>query len=377
MPVRESASTRIQFASSPSRLRRLRTWGVVPGAAAALAASLLSGCGAPSDDALSSIVRTTTNIAGAGVVGIERDTRSACALPGSADPASGATRTVAGVAGTAEVPSDPKRIVVLSTAALDAACGVGVWERVVGAATVSGLTDDAGKATPQPSYLGTGIAAIPSVGLVGAPDAAKIAELKPDLIIGGAGEGAAYESLKAIAPTVLIGTDGGWQAQFTGIAEAMGRKTVAAKALDDYRTAAKDAGIAANSSLTQASVVRFGAGDIQVQGGNSFAGQVLGDAGVQRPAAQRADSYDVGSNLGAQTTRNKLEGDILYVMFDGPDGLKFGKSTLKSDDWKELGAVGDHRMFAVDDSIWHGSGVIAARALLVDMSKSLNAYVGD
>ncbi|WP_067826725.1 iron-siderophore ABC transporter substrate-binding protein [Nocardia inohanensis] len=377
MPVRESASTRIQFASSQSRLRRLRTWGVVPGAAAALAVSVLTGCGAPSDDALSSIVRTTTNIAGAGVVGIERDTRTACGLPGSADPAAGATRSITGSAGTAEVPADPKRIVVLSTAALDAVCGVGLWERVVGAATVSGLTDDAGKPTPQPTYLGTGVAAIPGVGLVGAADPAKIAELKPDLILGGETEGAAYESLKSIAPTVLVGADGGWQAQFTRYAEAMGRRTAAAKALEDYRTAAKDAGTAANSSLTQASVVRFGAQDIQVQGGNSFAGQVLGDAGVQRPAAQRAGSFDVGSDLSAQATRNKLEGDVLYVMFDGPEGLKFGKSELKSDDWKELGVVGDHRMFAVDDSIWHGSGITAARALLVDMSKSLNAYVGD
>ncbi|MFF0607451.1 ABC transporter substrate-binding protein [Nocardia tengchongensis] len=347
-------------------MRHLRSVGLVS-AATLLSVGLLAGC-AKTDDNSASIVRTTTNIAGAGVVGIERDTTKACALPTVPDSAAG-TRTVAHAAGAAEVPADAKRIVVLSTPALDAACALGLWERVVGAATVSGPS-------PQPEYLGSGIAAIAAVGTVDSPDPAKIAELKPDLIIGPAADGSRYDALKAIAPTVLVGDDHGWQATFTGFAEALNRKAAGAKALDDYRTAAKDTGIAANAALTQASVIRFDPKTIQVQGGNSFAAQVLGDAGVQRPQAQRGDSFDV-SSLSTEADRNKIEGDLIFLMFDGKDGLAYGKSIMKGDNWKQLGAVSDRREFAVDDTIWHGSGITAARAMLEDIRNNLNGYVAD
>ncbi|MBL1078375.1 ABC transporter substrate-binding protein [Nocardia sp. 2] len=365
MPVRESASTRITFASTRTPARRLRTWGVV---LAALPALLVTACGG-GDDAESSIVKTTTNIAGAGVVGLERDTRQACALPSTADPGSGATRSITHAAGTSEVPSDPKRIVVLSTPALDAACTLGLWERVVGAATISGPT-------AQPSYLGFGISEIPGVGAVAAPDPAKIAELKPDVIIGSGADGNLYDQLRGIAPTVLVGSENGWQAEFTAIATALGRKNAATQALEDYRTLARDIGNQVAANLTQASVLRFDADAIQVQGGNTFAGLVLGDAGVQRPQPQRADSYDVTS-LSTQADRDKVDGDIIFVMFNGPDGREYGESTLRGDDFKELGASVDKRVFAVEDTIWHGSGVTAARALLTDIRGTLNGYVTD
>lgn len=369
MSVRESASTRNNFAPSSGSARRLRTWGVVLAASAVLPVGLISGCAKPSDDAASAIVRTTTNIAGASVVGLERDTRKACALPSSPDSTSGANRSINTTTGTVEVPADPKRIVVLSTSALDAACALGLWERVVGAATVGG-------ATAQPSYLGYGISEIPGVGMVGTPDPAKVAELKPDVIIGSAEDGASYEAMKGIAPTVLVAPEGGWQAQFTTIADALGREQAADRVLEDYRTAARETGIAVGASLSQASVLCFGADDIQVQGGGSFAGLVLGDAGVQRPASQRGATFDI-ANVSTEADRDKVEGDIIYVMFDGPDGRKYGESVMKGEDWKSLSAIGDKRNFAVEDAIWHGSGVTAARALLDDIRNTLNGYVTD
>lgn len=370
MPVRESASTRITFASTPAPARRLRTWGAVTTAAALLSAGLLSGCSKGSDDdAMSSIVRTTTNIAGAGVVGVERDTRTACALPSPADAAAGATRSITHTAGESEVPADPQRIVVLSTAALDAACALGLWERVVGAATISGPT-------PQPAYLGTGISEIPAVGMVADPDPAKVAGLKPDLILGAASDKPEYDALRAVAPTVLVGTDRGWQAEFSALAEAMGRAGAADKALADYRVVARESGAAVNATLSQASILRFDAKGIRVQGNDSFAGQVLGDAGVQRPASQRGTSFDL-PGLDTEQDRNRAEGDIIYLMFDGEDGQEYGESVMRGDDWKSLSAVSDKRDFAVADTIWHGSGVTAAKALLEDMRNSLNGYVID
>ncbi|WP_084519152.1 ABC transporter substrate-binding protein [Nocardia mexicana] len=360
MPVIEVDSTRNTTARNRRHARRLRVGSL----AAAAAVALVAGCAQGShDDA--SIVRTTTNIAGAAVVGIERDTRTACALPSAPDQRSG-THTVAQPAGPTQVPADPQRIVVLDTTALDAVCALGLWERVVGATTLAGEA-------PQPTYMGTGVQKIPGVGGIGAPDVQAIAALRPDLILGGDGS---VDALRGIAPTVQAGP-GNWQSTFTGYAEAMGRSNAGAKALADYRTAARDTGTAVAANLSQASVIRFApSADIQVQGDDSFAGQVLADAGVQRPVAQRGASFSV-SSLSSADDRNKIEGDIVYLMFDGPDGKTHGEKVMDGPDWEKVSAVIDKRDFAVDDAIWHGTGLTAARALLTDLAKSLNSYVTD
>lgn len=361
MPVSERVSTRTPQTRTSTSIRRLRFGGTTIAMLAAVA-TLVTGCSTGGDDAAGSIVRTTTNIAGASVVGIERDTSRACALPSAPDQASG-THTIAGI----QVPADPQRIVVLDTAALDAVCAVGLWKRVVGATTLPGPT-------PHPAYLGTGVVEIPGVGTSGSVDTAKIAELHPDLILGTAGD-ADPAALRDIAPTVLV-KDQSWEDDFTAYTEALGRGGAGAKALADYRTAAHETGVAIAAKYSQASVIRFTADDLRVLGNDSFAGQVLADVGVYRPGAQRGPSFTV-ENLSSQENRNKVEGDIIYVMFDGPDGERHGRSVMDSDDWEKLRAVADKREFAVKDAIWHGSGVVAARAILEDLTDSLNGYVTD
>ncbi|MBF6354870.1 ABC transporter substrate-binding protein [Nocardia higoensis] len=334
-------------------------------AVAAVSAFALTGCGDRSDDA-STIVRTTTNIAGAAVVGLERDTTRTCPLPSAPDQPSG-TRAVTHAAGISEVPADPQRIVVLSTAALDAACALGLWERVVGAVVQDGPR-------PQPQYLGTGVLEIPAIGTAAEPDPARIAALEPDLILGAAPSGAAtFDALAKIAPTVLVGEPVSWQAEFAAYAAGMGRDRAAAAALSSYQADARDVGVTLAANESQASVVRFTADQAQVQGVDSFAGRVLGDVGVQRPAAQRGDSEIVDSGA----YQELVEGDIIYVIFAGADGVAHGESIMRGREWKDLGAVGDKRVFAVEDSVWHGDGLTAARAMLTDLRGTLNGFVTD
>ncbi|MFI9509811.1 ABC transporter substrate-binding protein [Nocardia sp. NPDC052566] len=368
MPV--SALVRTRFRTSPARTSAVprrtsatRRRGALVVALSALV--LVAGCS--QKDHASSIVRTTTNIAGAGVIGLERDTAKACALPTAPDPSNGATRTVHHVAGSSDVPADPQRIVVLTTAALDAACSLGLWERVVGATTLTGPS-------PQPSYLGYGIAVIPSVGPAAQPDLAKIAELRPDVIIGDVPTATAgFDALRAIAPTVFVGRPGNWQNEFSAIGAALGRRTAASEALERYRTDARDIGNAVLAGQTQASVIRFTGDGIQVQGGDSFAGQVLADMGVQRPTAQRGPTFDVTT----AAMPSKVEGDLIYIMFAGEPGKQYGEKVMRGDTWKELGAATDRRTFVVEDTIWRGNGLTAARAVLTDVRDTLNGFVTD
>ena len=84
-------------------------------ALAAGAALALAGCSsaAESSDNGSDIVRSTTNVAGAGVVGNDRDTVGLCPTPAPVDPVGieGAVRPVGHSEGISEVPADPVRIV--------------------------------------------------------------------------------------------------------------------------------------------------------------------------------------------------------------------------------------------------------------------------
>ena len=344
-------------------VRKLTALVAVP--LAAIALFTIAGCGnSANDDAANEIARTTTLIAGAGVVGIERDTSKACPVAAPADPADGPTRRITHAGGESVVPADPKRIVVLSTQALDSVCAVGLWERVVGAATLDGPV-------AQPEYLGTGVALIPSIGIVGAPDPAQIEALHPDLILGSAVPDAGLaDRLKAIAPTVFDAVDGGWKRQFGLAAQALGRGTTAIGAVAAYEQDARDAGVALNSGQTQASIVRFSADSALVEGTESFAGQILTDTGVRRPGYQRGASFTVSTS-----DLDKAEADIIYVSFEGDRGLEHGKSVLDSDAWEDLGASKDRRVFAVEDAIWNGNGLVAARSLVDDLRKTLNSYV--
>ncbi|WP_433605851.1 ABC transporter substrate-binding protein [Prescottella agglutinans] len=335
--------------SSSQPVRTVRRAAVAVIAASAVLLGL-TGCGDSADDDASTIVRTTTKIAGAGVVSVERDTRAACATPTPADP--GAT--------------DPRRIVVLDGAAMDSVCALGLWERVVGAATSDGET-------PQPAYLGTGISLLPSVGPESAPDVDRIAEAAPDLILGSAPASPELaDRLKTVAPTVFVGDDPvQWKSRFLAAGKALGRSGAARQALDAYTADAARIGTELNARQTQASVIRFRSDATAIEGPGSFSGQVLADANVQRPPYQRIEvaSKDIDDLADA-------EGDLVYVGFDGPGGLEYGTSVMESDAWYDLGAVTDNRVFAVDDEVWNaGNGVVAARAVLTDLQESLNGYV--
>ncbi|WP_137724423.1 ABC transporter substrate-binding protein [Prescottella subtropica] len=344
--------------SSPSvRLARRAT---VAAAAAALAVAGLAGCSDTSDDDASTIVRKTTAIAGAGVVTVERDTSGACAAPTPADPG---------------VP-DPQRIVVLDSAALDAVCALGMWDRVVGA-TVSPV--DGGR----PSYLGAGIAALPDIGPEGAPDVDRITAAAPDLVLASAPLSADLaDRVIAAVPTGTLhdgrfgwisasGDDpSSWEYRFRVAGAALGRSGAARQALDDYTADAARTGDELGARLTQTSVIRFGADAATIEGPGSFAGRVLADIGVARPQTQRIETATAPvDDLAA------ADGDLIYVGFDGPAGLAHGTGVLESDAWLDLGAATDHRVFAVDDEVWNaGNGIVAARAVITDVRSSLNGY---
>ena len=303
--------------------------------------------------------------------------------------------TVDSAASSTTPPAGP-RVVTLGTAALDSAMTLGITP--VGAA----LNPADGS---LPDYWPVSrVAEITPVGDIGLPDTAVVRRLRPDLIIGEqAVDGAHYETLSRIAPTLLTTSAGqAWKTAFQQHAQALGRRAAADAFTTAYqRHAGQVAQALAAAGLTgrRISVVRFTAGGPpRLYGRQSFPGTLLADVQLGRPDSQGADQAE--TDLGADQLA-RADGDfILYGVAantpapastpsaltgtddtdsadstdggDGTDGASGGVPA--SAGWRALAAVRAHRAFPVSDQLWfQGVGYTGANAVLDELQHLLGA----
>ena len=323
-----------------------------------------------------SVITSTTTIAGAGVLGNARRPDESCApQPAAPDPGP-PTRPAPNAEGinppTEDVPADPQRIVVLSGDQLDALCALGLQSRIVDAALPVGSES-------QPSYLGTVIHKLPGIGSRNAPNLPAIAAAKPDLILGAVGAGAqspqVYSALAAITPTVFTGAPGtGWEDNLRGVGAATGRAAAADAIVDDFKARAEQTGAAHDAAHYQASIVQLTDKTVRVYGANNFPASVLRAVGVDRPGAQRftdkpfVEFAASDSELAGAADFSAAEGDVVYVSFESPAAKDHAPAVMDSNAWRRLSATRDNRVFIVNNEVWQtGQGVVAARGILDDL----------
>ncbi|TPG36792.1 ABC transporter substrate-binding protein [Mycolicibacterium hodleri] len=338
----------------------------------ALVATLATGCGGSTEkpgnpEAGTSVVTSTTRIAGAGVLGNQRRPDESCAADPTPVDEGPPTREVRHAAGTTEVPADPQRVVVLSGDQLDALCALGLQSRIVAAALPDG-------SPTQPSYLGTVVHDAPPVGHRTSPDLSAIKAATPDLILGSqALTPTAYGALSAIAPTVFTGPPGpGWQDTLRTVGAATGRIDAANQLIDGFERAADKTGADNDATHYQVSVVQLTEDTLKVFGTDDFPATVLGAVGADRPATQRFKDkpYDEisTSEVSKSTDFSAADGDIVYLSFDSSAAKDRAPEVLGSDAWKKLSATRDNRVFIVNNEVWQtGEGVVAARGILDDL----------
>jgi iron complex transport system substrate-binding protein len=348
-------------------------------AATVISAALCTACttgspgvGGPSATTGSAIT-STTQIAGAGVLGNQRRPDESCA-PQPAEPDPGPpTRTAHNATGVrpdvVQVRSDPQRIVVLSGDQLDALCALGLQSRIVAAALPDGSPN-------QPSYLGALVHRLPGVGTRSSPNLAAIGAAKPDLILGSqALTPKLYSALTAIAPTVFTAAPGAaWQDNLRGVGAATGRANAAGSVIDDFTKKARDDGAAHDAAHYQASIVQFTENTVRVYGAENFPASVLTAVGVDRPAAQRftdkpyAEMGSTDADLAGSPDFSAADGDLVYVSFASPAAKDRAAAVFDSNPWRKLAATRDNRVFVVNNEIWQtGQGVVAARGVVDDL----------
>jgi iron complex transport system substrate-binding protein len=270
------------------------------------------------------------------------------------------TRTVEHAMGTAQVPADPQRVVVLDTGELDDALALGV--KPVGAVRIDVSTDFL-------SYLGDQTEGIEMVGTISEPNLEKIAALDPDLILSSTvRHEAIYEQLNAIAPTVLAPDLGDtWKDNFRLYAEALGKAEEAEQMLADFEERAAALGEKLGTGKTL-SIVRFLPGQIRLYSDKSFTGVILTDMGLEVPTA--AIGADTFAELSPEQV-TKAEADYLYVSTYGPTEDTDQAEVVGGPLWKTLGAVQAGEVHQLNDDLLSGIGIQAAEQILTRFEADL------
>ncbi|MFE9299768.1 ABC transporter substrate-binding protein [Streptomyces sp. NPDC006856] len=301
-------------------------------------------------------------------------TLAACGSSGGSGsdsaPASDATRTVKTAMGDVKVPKAPRRVVVLDTAELDSALTLGV--KPVGAT-------HADVASGFLNYLPKNqVAGIEDVGQMMTPNLEAIAGLKPDLILTSKiRHGDQYAELSRIAPTVMTESTGyPWKENFRVHAEALGKQAEAEMVTDGYADHVADVtkalGGEEKAAATEVSMVRFVEGaDIRLYGRKNYIATILADVGLDRPAitdqAKDGFSYDVSPER-----IDLADADVVFHSTYGDPKKAKETTTTGSGLWKNMDAVKNGRVFAVDDQLWiQGIGYTAADKILGELHRSL------
>ncbi|HWF30711.1 MAG TPA: iron-siderophore ABC transporter substrate-binding protein [Mycobacterium sp.] len=349
-------------------------------AAALVVACSACGSGSGSKGPTRSLITPTTQIAGAGVLGNDRQPDQSCARDAAAADPGPSTRQAHNAAGVTpdvvEVPAEAHRIVVLSGDQLDALCALGLQSRVVAAALPDGSSS-------QPSYLGGAVHGLPGVGTRSNPDLKGIAAAHPDLILGSQGlTPKLYPQLAAIAPTVFTEAPGAaWQDNLRGVGGATARGAAVDGLINSFTQRATQIGGSHDAPHFQASIVQLTTSSVRVYGSNNFPASVLTAVGVDRPAAQRFTDkayIEIGAtdaDLAKVPNFSAADADVIYVSCATPAAADRAATILNSDSWRKLSANHDNRVYVVNDEVWQtGEGVLAARGIVDDL-RMVNAAI--
>lgn len=277
------------------------------------------------------------------------------------------TRTIVHAMGKTDVPSQPKRVIVLDTDKLDTAVTLGVIP--VGAA-------NADETDSWPKYLGDAVKDLPQVGTLQEPNLEAIAKLDPDLILGSAfRQKEFYDKLAAIAPTVfteLVGTP--WKENFLLDGQALGKEQEAKDLLAKYEERAKSVGKSlGDPSQVEVSIVRFRPTEIRLYGPTSFVGIVIADVGLGRPKLQQlVGAKDRRFTAISPERIGEADGDVIFVTAFGSEAAKSQTEVTGGALWRGLSAVNAGKAYEVPDETWMtGIGITAANRVLDDLEQHL------
>ncbi|GGE49690.1 iron siderophore-binding protein [Pullulanibacillus camelliae] len=285
--------------------------------------------------------------------------------------ASDKSYTVKHAMGTTTVKGTPKRIVVLTNEGTEALLAMGV--KPVGAV-------QSWLGNPWYDHIKDKMDGVKVVGTESSVNLEAIAKLHPDLIIGNKmRQEKQYDKLKAIAPTIFSDElRGDWQENFKLYAKAINKEDKGQDVLKQFNDKVKsihDKLADQNKLNAKISLVRFMAGQARIYHKDTFAGVILKEIGLQRPASQ--DKNDFAALNATEEMIPQMDGDYIFYFTYAPSGdngqaQKEENNFTNNKLWKNLKGVKDGHVYKVSDAIWNtAGGVIAANQMLDELEKDM------
>lgn len=277
-----------------------------------------------------------------------------------------ASRSIQHAMGTTQIAETPERVITLTNEATDIVLALGV--KPIGA--IKSWSGD-----PYYDYIEEELSGVPVVGDQSQPNLEKITSLKPDLIIGSkVRHEQVYQLLSRIAPTVVSETYGmNWKENLKLYAEALNKAEKGEKLLANWNQRLANFQAKMGNQLSQkVSLVRFMPGTARIYYNDSFPGQIVKEAGLQRPQSQ--DREGNHSDITFEQIF-QVDGDVLFYFTaekgDG-DATEIEQEWLNHPLWKKLEVVKNNQVYQVSDVHWNAAqGVQAADLALDDLYKYL------
>ncbi len=275
--------------------------------------------------------------------------------------------------GETRVMPNPKRVVILDLGSLETYYELGI--------PVTGGPDNVPAYLPDFRKNNSGYT---GVGNVARANLAAIARLKPDLIIIGGRLGGVYDSLSAIAPTVLFGIDNsdfwtGFEKNMRTIASLHGKEKLAEEKLAVLRTQVEKVKAKSRSDEGKALFVlhvneRFAPNGPKSRFG--FGYDVLGLKSAYTHAAAGGRPGGQGGQARPQTPAlAQINPDYLFII-DRESGIKGtmpDKETLMNEDVRATNAFKNDKVFILPGNIWYlsGGGLISVEKQITDVGRQL------
>jgi iron complex transport system substrate-binding protein len=268
------------------------------------------------------------------------------------------------------VPIQAQRIIVTDEIALDAVVALGLKPIAAG---------ENASARSRGQQFSRNLDGIISIGKDIQINIEKMVMLHPDLIVGFYFTPQEYKLFSLIAPTVKLESKylkDGWKESFQQVGEILGKSEQAQEKLVQYQQRVKQLRNTINQKprKVEVSVIRFysGIANPSIETILSFTGNILQEVGLSVP--MRQFQYATTQNtafLSVSLERlDLLDADVLFVMLNQGAEESF-KMYQKSQLWQLLKAFKTNKVYIIDSSYWYFGNILAANAVLDDISKYL------
>lgn len=271
-----------------------------------------------------------------------------------------AVRTIESNRGPVEVPIDPRRIVAIDRAALDAALALGFTPIAAAAPEI------------ETSYLGDLVDGIEVISTPDGFDLERIAALEPDLIlaIDESFLDDVYGPLSRIAPTAFVGqftNAGEWREHYELVANVLTQDQARIQRVrDEFDAKVAQARTAIGDvSATTAQIFNPYTAEAYLYLRDSFCGQLLAEVGFAASTSESATGFV--DTLSYEQVGN-VDADVVFVLVgeDDADAARFDELTA-SPLWQRLPAPTAGTVIEVP-FYWLVNGYLSAGAILDDLA---------